>query len=118
MLLREIIADAIDIKVLRHVLMHMDIANSEGGELIPSLRALSDHAHSEWKLSVEARVKRLENIVVFPVFFSVIGLMLLVIAVPVIPLLNIKDSLKSNSISATSGSATSFSSESIKEKLR
>ncbi|MCC6932470.1 MAG: type II secretion system F family protein [Deltaproteobacteria bacterium] len=90
----ELIADAVNIKVLRHVLMHLDIANSEGGELIPSLRSLSEHAHSEWKLSVETRVKRLENMVVFPVFFSVIGLMLLVAAVPAIPLLNLNDSLK------------------------
>ena len=92
----ELIADQIDVKVLRHVLMHMDIANSEGGELIPSLRALSDHAHSEWRLAVEARVKKLENMVVFPVFFAVIGLMLLVAAVPMVPLLNLKDSLKTN----------------------
>ena len=93
----ESVADAVDIKILRHVLMHLDISNSDGGELIPSLRSLSDHAHSEWKHSVEKRVKKLENLVVFPVFASVLGLMLLIASVPLVPLLNLKDSFKNKS---------------------
>lgn len=78
---------------LKHIFMHLDISNSEGGELIPSLRNLSDYAHNEWKMSVEHRVKRLENLVVFPVFLAVIGLMILSSAVPIVPLLKLKDSL-------------------------
>jgi pilus assembly protein TadC len=74
-----------DCKPLRHVLLHLDVSSSEGGALIPSLRSLSDYAHREWRLAVEARVKRLENLVVFPVFLSVIGLMILTIAVPIVP---------------------------------
>lgn len=89
----ELVANATDSRLLRHVLLHLDISGNEGGELIPSLRSLSDHAHTEWKLSVEHRVRRLENFVVFPVFASVLGLMLLTASVPIVPLLSLKDSL-------------------------
>ncbi len=89
----EQVADAADQKVLRHILLHLDISGSEGGELIPSLRSLSDHSHTEWRLSVEHRVKRLENSVVFPVFAAVMGLMLLTASVPIVPVLQFRDSL-------------------------
>lgn len=89
------VADASSIKVLRHTLLHLDISGTEGGELIPSLRSLSAHAHHEWKLSVEQRVKRLENLVVFPVFASVLGLMLLTAAVPIVPVIKLSQSLGS-----------------------
>ncbi len=98
----EMVANAVDLKPLRHVLLHLDISGNEGGELIPSLRGLSEHAHTEWKLSVEQRVKRLENFVVFPVFVSVIGLMLLTAAVPVVPVVNFAEQLKSQAASANS----------------
>ncbi|MBP9838119.1 MAG: type II secretion system F family protein [Proteobacteria bacterium] len=92
----ETLANALPYRVLRHVLLHLDISNSEGGEIIPSLRNLSDHAHKEWNLSVEQRVKQLENFVVFPVFTAVIGLMLLVSAVPIVPLLDLKNNLENS----------------------
>lgn len=92
----EIVADATEIRIFRHVLMHLDISNAEGGELIPSLRGLSDHAHQEWKMGVETRVKRLENFVVFPVFAAVMGLMLLIGAVPLVPLLDLRETMHSN----------------------
>ncbi len=88
-----IISQACPNPTLKHIFMHLDISNSEGGELIPSLRNLSDYAHNEWKISVEHRVRRLENLVVFPVFLAVIGLMILSSAVPIVPLLKLKDSL-------------------------
>ena len=87
-----LVADAIEAKPLRHALIHLDISNSEGGELIPSLRSLSDHSQTEWRLSVEARVRRLENLVVFPVFSSVVGLLLLTASVPLVPVLRFFDS--------------------------
>lgn len=89
----ETVGEAVELKAFRHVLLHLDISTSEGGELIPSLRNLSDYAHTEWRLSVETRVKRLENLVVFPVFASVIGLMFLVTAVPIVPVLDFLDTL-------------------------
>ena len=89
----ETVADASPQRIVRHVMLHLDISGSEGGELIPSLRALSDHSHAQWRLSVEQRVRRLENVVVFPVFGAVIGLMLLTSAVPIVPLLDLKDIL-------------------------
>ncbi len=89
----ETVADASPQRIVRHVMLHLDITGSEGGELIPSLRSLSDHAHTEWKLGVEHRVRRLENLVVFPVFAAVIGLMILTAAVPAVPLLDLKDML-------------------------
>ncbi len=90
----ERVADATEIRSLRHVLLHLDISASEGGELIPSMRSLSDHAHTEWRLSVETRVNRLENMVVFPVFTSVIGLMILTASVPLVPVLEFFESVK------------------------
>jgi len=100
-----LVADATELKVIRHIFLHLDISGNEGGELIPSLRSLSNHAHVEWKLSVEQRVKRLENFVVFPVFCSVIGLMLLIAAVPLIPVMDFNDALatKSPITSSTNG---------------
>jgi len=97
----ELVATAADLKILRHVLLHLDISASEGGELVPALRNLSDHALAEWKVSVTTRVRRLENLVVFPVFASVIGLMLLIAAVPIIPVLKFRESMKSGRLVST-----------------
>ncbi len=78
---------------LRHVLLHLDISSNVGGELLHSLRTLSEQVHQEWKLAVETRIKRLENLVVFPVFVSVMGLMMLTAAVPLVPVLDYMSSL-------------------------
>ncbi|MCB0360396.1 MAG: type II secretion system F family protein, partial [Bdellovibrionales bacterium] len=53
------VADAISVREVRHVLLHLDISGAEGGELIPSLRSLGDFAYGEWKQGVEARIRRL-----------------------------------------------------------
>ena len=90
----ELVANSIESKPLRHVLLHLDISSNEGGALIPSLRSLADYAHQEWKLGVETRVKKLENAVVFPVFAAVLGLMLLVVAVPVVPVVDFFNGLE------------------------
>ena len=90
-----------DIVVVRHTLLHLDISGTEGGELIPALRSLSDHAHSEWKLSVENRVRRLENLVVFPVFVAVLGLMCLAAAVPLVPVIDFFETLPARQQSAS-----------------
>lgn len=100
----ETVAEVTPQRIVRHVLLHLDISGTEGGELVPSLRNLSDHAHMEWKLSVEQRVRRLENLVVFPVFASVLGLMVLTAAVPVVPLLDLKDILDKKPDLAAQGS--------------
>jgi len=97
----ETVAEVSNIKVLRHVLLHLDISGTEGGELVPALRSLSHHAHTEWKLSVQQRVKKLENYVVFPVFVAVIGLMLLTAAVPLVSVLEMQDSLTSPNLTQT-----------------
>ncbi len=89
----ELIADTTENKVLRHTLLHLDASQSGGGELVPALKSLANHSHSEWKLDSEARVKRLENLVVFPVFVSVIGLMLLSASVPLVPVFEFNRSL-------------------------
>ena len=105
----ELVADKVESKPLRHVLMHLDVSSSEGGALIPSLRSLADYASKEWKLSVETRVKRLENSVVFPVFMAVIGLMLLVAAVPVVPVMDFFGNMDKESIKNASSSISSAS---------
>ncbi len=79
---------------LKQVLIHLDVSASIGGELLTSLRSLSDQVHKEWKMQVETRVKRLENIVVFPVFLSVMGLLLLTSAVPLVPVFEFMSGLK------------------------
>lgn len=88
--------------VLRHVLLHLDISSSVGGELLYSLRTLSEQIHKEWKLSVETRVKQLENLVVFPVFVAVMGLMLLTAAVPLVPVLDFMSSMKNKDAAISS----------------
>ncbi|MCB0323374.1 MAG: type II secretion system F family protein [Bdellovibrionales bacterium] len=95
------VADAIDEPAMRHVLLHLEVSMTEGGTLVPSLRSLADHAHSEWKLSVEAEVHRLEQLVVFPVFASVIGLMVLTAAVPLVPVLDFMQSLEQSKQAAS-----------------
>lgn len=89
----ELVAEASPYRIVRHVLLHLDISSSEGGELLPALRALSDFAQAEWKLAVEQRVRRLENLVIFPVFVEVMGLVLLCAAVPLVPLLELSENL-------------------------
>lgn len=86
---------------LRHFFLYLDIGANVGGKLGNSLRSLAQHAHQEWKLSVEARVRRLENLVVFPVFGSVIGLVLLTASVPLIPLLELRDKLDAVEVQKT-----------------
>ncbi len=97
------VSDCVPHRVLRHILLHLDISGNEGGELVPALRSLGDHAHNEWKTSVESRVKRLENFIVFPVFLSIMGLMCLVAAAPLAPLLEVVHSLDSNDNAFNSG---------------
>lgn len=100
------VAEVVPIRVFRHVLLHLDISGSEGGELIPSLRSLSNHAHREWTHSVETRVRRLENLVVFPVFASVLGLMLLTVAAPIVPILEFQEKIETKqSVSKVLGAA-------------
>lgn len=45
-------------------------------------------------MQVETRVKRLENLVVFPVFLAVMGLLLLTSAVPLVPVIDFMTSMK------------------------
>lgn len=100
----EMVASSIEIRAVRHVLLHLDVSSAEGGRLVPALRSLSDHAHQEWKLGVETRVRRLENLVVFPVFISVMGLMLLTAAVPIVPLVEFAKSLSAENLNSAEAS--------------
>ncbi len=93
----KMVADLIDNPALRHVLLHLDLSGSEGGSIKSSLRSLSNYSHNEWKVSVEVRVKRLENLVVFPVFTSVIGLMILIAAVPLVSVKEFTEKMDSSS---------------------
>jgi len=86
---------------LKQVLIHLDVSASIGGELLTSLRALSDQVHREWKMQVETRVKRLENMVVFPVFLAVMGLLLLTSAVPLVPVFEFMSSMKNGANSSS-----------------
>lgn len=106
----EQVAAAVPSRPLRHVLLHLDIGSAEGGELVPALRGLSDHCHREWKHSVESRIKKLENAVIFPVFLAVIGLMLLVAAVPLVPLIDLRRHLEPVPATAISKDVSVFES--------
>ncbi len=94
----EHVAKATVFNPIKHVFLHLEVSSSVGGELLASLRSLSEQIGNEWKISVETRVKRLENLVVFPVFLSVIGLMLLTAAVPLVPVLDFMSTLKTDSV--------------------
>ena len=84
--------------VLQHVLLHLDINAHEGGSLMRSLEGLSNYCHNEWKLHLEEKLKRLEHLVVIPVFVSVIGLMLIIVAVPLVPMLEMQKNLKKHEV--------------------
>ncbi len=84
--------------VLKHTLLHLLSSQESGGELLPALKALADHSQQDWKVKNEIKIKQLENKVVFPVFVSVIGLMLMVAAVPLIPLFELESNFKPGSI--------------------
>ena len=90
----EMVSEKLSNRTLQHVLLHLELSGVEGGELVPSLRSLSEHVHKEWQLSVEERVKRLENLVVFPVFLCVIGLVLLTAAVPLVSVIGLREKLQ------------------------
>ena len=94
----ETVAVVVPYRAVRHILLHLDMSATDGAEMIPALRSLSDHAFSEWRLSVEHRVRRLENWVVFPVFGAVIGLLILLSAVPLIPLISLNESLSGRAV--------------------
>lgn len=81
-----LVANHFEHRTLRHVFLHLDLSATEGGELGAALRSLAEFAHTEWKLSVDTRVRRLENLVVFPVFVAVFGLMFIAVAVPAVPI--------------------------------
>lgn len=102
------VAQSIEHRLVRHIFLHLELAESEGGSIVANLRALCDHCHREWKLSVEERVRRLENIAVFPIFLAVIGLMFLTAAVPLIPILSLRDSIRHPPTTATSWKSSSY----------
>lgn len=99
------VASSVDSPVVRHVFLHLEVSSNEGGELIPSLRSLGDFCQEQWRLSVDARVRRLENLVVFPVFGAVIGLLLLTSAVPLVPILEFAQNLESRPMSVKTASS-------------
>lgn len=101
---------------IRSMLVHFDVSCNVGGELLHSLQALAIQVHNEWKVSVETRVKKLENLVVFPVFIAVIGMMILVAAVPMVPILQFMDSIKNTQKDAVS--VVSFDQSKNQEGLR
>lgn len=92
-----VVSRSVNCVPLKQVLIHLDVSASVGGELLVSLRALSEQVHREWKMQVETRVKKLENFVVFPVFMAVMGLLLLTAAVPLVPVFEFMTSLKKGS---------------------
>lgn len=57
----ETVAVVVPYRAVRHILLHLDMSATDGAEMIPALRSLSYYAFSEWRLSVEHRVRRLEN---------------------------------------------------------
>lgn len=92
----EQVARACPFPPIQNVLLHLEVSSSVGGELIFALQSLASQVHTEWKLAVETRVKKLENLVVFPVFAAVIGMMLLTAAVPLVPIMDFMGTLKNS----------------------
>lgn len=88
------VAEHCPFHTLKHFFLHLETSMALGAELAHSLTQLSEHIHREWQVSLEGMVRRLESAVVFPVFFAVIGLLVLVAAVPIVPLLELSDNMK------------------------
>ncbi len=82
---------------IKSLLLHLDVSSSVGGELIFALQSLAEQVHKEWKLAVETRVRKLENLVVFPVFAAVMGMMLMTAAVPLVPIMEFMNGIGKNS---------------------
>ncbi len=85
---------------IKNLLLHLDVSSSVGGELIFALQSLAEQVHKEWKLEVETRVRKLENLVVFPVFAAVMGMMLMTAAVPLVPIMEFMNGIGSKSASS------------------
>lgn len=83
---------------LRHFLLHLEAAVAEGAELTSALRNLSDAAHTEWQVALEGVVRTLESAVVFPVFLSVLGLLFLVAAVPLVPIVEFSKTMNERQV--------------------
>ena len=98
-----------DNPAIRHMLFHLDMSTSTGGEIIPSLRALGSYSYQQWKVGLEEKVKKLENTSVVPLFVAVIGLMFLVAAVPLVPLSDFSKSLKEKNNAKITAPATEAS---------
>lgn len=88
------VAEHCPFHTLKHFFLHLETSIALGAELAHSLTQLSEHIHREWQVSLEGMVRRLESAVVFPVFFAVIGLLVLVAAVPIVPLLELSNNMK------------------------
>lgn len=86
-----LVSEGLTIPALHHALVHLDIASNEGAKLIPAMRALGDTTYGQWRMSVEGRVRRLENYSVFPVFGAVLGLMAILSAGPIVQLMALDD---------------------------
>ena len=82
------IASDVPIRAVQHVLYHLELGSEDGGSVAKGLRALADYSHAEWQISISTRIKRLETFVVFPVFFAVVGLLLLTASGPLISIYN------------------------------
>lgn len=80
--------------VLVHTLTCLRNNAERGGEMLPALEQLVEHTHKQWLARVGARVRKLEAQVVLPVFCAVIGLMLLIVAVPAVPVIEMLDRLE------------------------
>lgn len=81
------LAGLVPFSAARHVVFHLDLGLREGGSCARSLRALADYSHAEWQLAVTTRIRRLETLIVFPVFTAVLGLLMLISSGPLLTLL-------------------------------
>lgn len=97
------VAEQCPYPALRHFLLHLETAVSQGAELSSVLRNLSDHAHAEWQVTLEGAVRKLESAVVFPVFIAVFGLMMLVAAVPLVPIMELSRTMKPSTVTSPVG---------------
>lgn len=85
---------------IKNLLLHLDVSSSVGGELIFALQSLAEQVHKEWKFAVETRVRKLENLVVFPVFAAVMGMMLMTAAVPLVPIMEFMNGISKTPVTA------------------
>jgi hypothetical protein len=80
----QIAADTTPSTSVKHALMHLALAYSQGGEVVRPLKELSDATQTHYQESVEEEIARLPVRAVLPLLLTFTGLIICFLTVPVV----------------------------------